>query len=71
LHNIKAKTGREKALKEMLRILKSGQKFAIVDIQHGKAYADYLETAGATVMIRSKPNYSYLPPIITIEGAKQ
>lgn len=69
IHNIKNKNSREKVLSELLRILKSGGKFAIADIHHAKEYAAFLKAAGA-IVICSKPNYSYLPPIITIEGSK-
>ncbi len=69
LHNIKDKRGRQQALLEGLRVLKSGGKFVIVDIQHAKEYAEFLKAQGVSVEC-SKLNYSYCPPLITIEGRK-
>lgn len=69
LHNIKDKQQREKALVEMLRVLKSGGKFAIVDIQYSKEYRDFLLNKEMHVKC-SKPNYAYCPPLIIIEGKK-
>lgn len=69
LHNIKDKQGREKALTEMLRVLKPGGRFSIADIQYGKEYASFLSTLGISVKC-SEPNYAYCPPIIIIEGNK-
>lgn len=69
LHNIQAKEEREQALREGLRVLKPGGKFAIVDIQCAKEYATFLRAQGISVEC-SKPNYSYCPPLTTIEGKK-
>lgn len=70
LHNIKDKKEREKALREMLRVLKPGGKFAIADIQHVKEYAEVL-SAQDIQLAYSKSNYSYCPPIRVIEGRKK
>lgn len=70
LHNIKDKGQREKALLEMLRVLKPGGKFAIADIQRGKEYTSFLSTQNAHVKC-SKPTYAYCPPISIIEGRKR
>ena len=69
LHNIEEKKGREKALLEMLRTLKSGGKFIIADIQRAKEYTEFLIAQGITVRC-SKPNYSYCPPLTILEGRK-
>ncbi len=69
LHNIQGKEEREKSLLEMLRVLKPGGKFAIADIQHAKAYAEFLISQNANVEY-SKTNYSYCPPLKIIEGRK-
>lgn len=69
LHNIKDKGQREKALLEMLRVLKPGGKFAIADIQCSKEYTSFLSTRSAHVKC-SKPSYAYCPPISIIEGEK-
>lgn len=67
LHNIRDKKGRENALLEVLRVLKPGGKFVIADIQRAKEYTEFLMAQGIHVK-HSKPNYSYCPPITTIEG---
>ncbi len=67
LHNIKDKNEREKALQEMLRILKVGGKFAIADIQYGKQYQEFLTTKGARIEY-TKKCYSYCPPITILIG---
>ena len=69
LHNIGDKKGRERALLEMLRVLKPGGKFAIAAIQRAKEYIEFLMTQGITVEY-SKPDYSYCPPITIVEGKK-
>ena len=69
LHNIKEKPQREKALAEMLRVLKSGGRFAVADIQRGKEYVDFLSAKGIRVKC-SKPNYAYCPPLYIVEGEK-
>lgn len=69
LHNIRDKAGREQALLEMLRVLKPGGRFAIADIQRSKEYREFLIAQGINVKY-SKPNYSYCPPITTVEGKK-
>ena len=51
LHNIKDKQQREKALLEMLRVLKPGGKFAIADIRFGKEYAKLSLCSGCTYSV--------------------
>lgn len=70
LHNIKDKQQREKALLEMLRVLKPEGRFAIADIQHGRDYATFLSSKGLRIEC-SRPNYAYCPPITIIEGCKR
>jgi len=69
LHNIGDKEGRERALLEMLRVLKPGGKFAIADIQRTKEYLKFLTSQGINVEY-SKPSYLYCPPIRTLGGRK-
>lgn len=69
LHNIRDRKEREKALSEALRILKPGGKFVIADLYRVKEYAEFLIAQGLNVKY-SKPNYSYCPPIMIVEGAK-
>lgn len=69
LHNIGDKKEREKALVEMLRVLKPNGKLAIADIQYAKEYAEFFMLHGVNV-VYSKPSYSYFPPLVIIEGVK-
>jgi ubiquinone/menaquinone biosynthesis C-methylase UbiE len=69
LHNIADRKGREQAILEMLRVLKPEGKFVIADIQCAKEYAELLIAKGINVE-RSKPDYSYCPPITILKGRK-
>ncbi len=69
LHNIEDRAGREQALREMVRILKPGGKFAIADIRRAKEYQEFLSLQGIKVY-SSGPLYSYCPPITILEGCK-
>lgn len=52
IHNIPSAAERSKALAEILRVLRPGGRFTIVDIQHARSYATELERLGATVTRR-------------------
>lgn len=67
IHNIKDECGRGKALFEMLRVLKPGGKFFLLDIQYVKKYAEFLKDLDITC---SKANYVYCPPIQILKGKK-
>lgn len=70
LHNIPDKLGRQQALKEMLRVLKPGGNFTILDIYHSKEYTDFLVKQGDCIVKCSSPTYYYCPPITIINGIK-
>jgi arsenite methyltransferase len=67
IHNIPRQEDRERALKEMLRVLKPGGKFVISDIQHGKEYKDFLGSLGYKSL--SETYYSYIPPLRILSGS--
>lgn len=67
IHNIEAECGRDKALFEMLRVLKPGGRFFILDIQYIKKYAEFLKDLEISC---SKANYFYCPPIQILKGIK-
>jgi len=69
LHNIKEKKDREKALLEMLRVLKTDGKFIIADILQAQEYLKFLTQQGIYVEC-SRPTYSYCPPITIVKGKK-
>lgn len=62
LHNIKERPEREKALAEMLRVLKTGGKLAILDIFHTGQYAEYLGQHGATLDRQSGLSFLWCLP---------
>jgi len=70
VHNISKKEGREEALLELLRVLKPGGRFVIMDIQHVKEYEAFFQAQGLDVVC-SKPSYAYCPPMTTITGSKE
>lgn len=67
IHNIEDECGRDKALFEMLRVLKPGGQFFLLDIQYVKKYAEFLKDLDITC---SKANYFYCPPIQILKGKK-
>ncbi len=70
LHNLRDKEERRRALSEMLRVLKPGGKFAIMDIRYGKEYAGLLSAEEVEVKT-SRPSYAYCPPVLILEGVKR
>lgn len=70
IHNIPDGEGRERALSEMLRVLKPGGQFTLLDFRHVKQYAEFLCTQGAEICL-SKKIYSYCPPIQIVRGVKR
>ncbi len=52
IHNIYDAGGREAAVAEVVRVLKPGGWFGIMDIRHGRDYARYLAARGMTIARR-------------------
>jgi ubiquinone/menaquinone biosynthesis C-methylase UbiE len=69
LHNIYNREGRAKAIQEIVRVLKSPGRLAIVDIRSTAEYAEELHKAGLKEVRRSSPNYLFVIPshVITAE----
>ena len=55
LHNIYEAAGREKAVREIARVLKPGGRVVLVDMRHTAQYADVLRSAGAEGVTHSRP----------------
>jgi arsenite methyltransferase len=70
LHNINNWDGRDKALLEILRVLKRGGTFAIFDILYAGRYANILREAGAEVRVSSL-TWLWLMPGRCIWGVKK
>lgn len=73
LHNIDGQAGREKALSEIIRVLKPGGQLAIFDIRHTDEYIPMLYESGLQEVKRLKPDnrgYLFLPAYI-VRGQKQ
>lgn len=74
IHSIQGECGRDKALFEMLRVLKPGGKFFLLDIHYGQKYADFLKDLEISctkasffptiyILKGKKPKHSYIEPI--------
>jgi SAM-dependent methyltransferase len=70
IHNISDREGRAKALRELVRVLKSPGRLALVDIRHTAEYADELRKAGLQGVTRSSPNFLFVIPTRVVTADK-
>jgi SAM-dependent methyltransferase len=70
LHNIYQRPERDKALKEIVRVLKPGGRLAIMDFRHTDQYAEAFRAAGLSDVMVSRLNFRIFPPVRTVTAVK-
>ncbi|MCL6627039.1 MAG: class I SAM-dependent methyltransferase [Alicyclobacillus shizuokensis] len=70
IHNIRGSERRQRALREILRVLKPDGRFAILDFQHVREYAETLERLGACEVRIVGPHWLVFPPVRIVTGRK-
>jgi SAM-dependent methyltransferase len=70
VHNIPAARERRTALREILRVLRPGGRFAILDFQRTGEYASALRELGAADVRIIGPHYLMFPPVRIVMGRK-
>jgi ubiquinone/menaquinone biosynthesis C-methylase UbiE len=68
IHNISDKVNRDEALSEMLRVLKPGGKFIIMDISPAKSYFEFLNEKDNVIVQTPNTIHKYCPPVYVIKG---
>ncbi|MES2273770.1 MAG: class I SAM-dependent methyltransferase [Chlamydiota bacterium] len=71
IHNLPDSEDRTQALKETLRVLKPGGRFALLDLKNGPEYAAILRQNGGIAVKLSSPHYHYFPPVRIVKGKKE
>jgi arsenite methyltransferase len=70
IHNIHDKKEREKAINEVLRVIKLGGYFAILDIRRIDEYAQILRSIGVSEVKKIKGSFLFLHRVNTLFGKK-
>ena len=70
VHNIYEISGREKALREMVRVLKPGGRLFLQDFRHTAEYEKVLRTAGLSDVKRSGLQWNIFPPARIVSAVK-
>ena len=71
IHNIYDSAGREKAIREIARVLKPGGELAIADIRHTAEYSRTLRALGWRSVTRWFPNFLFVTPTRVLRATKQ
>ena len=70
LHNIYQRDGRERALREIVRVLKPGGRLLLMDIRHAHEYEEFLKQAGLAGVQLSAPNFLFVIPSHAVTARK-
>jgi SAM-dependent methyltransferase len=70
IHNIVDKDGRQKAIGEIGRVLRSGGKILLLDFQNVDEYADRLLSLGWNEVNVSRHSFWFFPPVRILTGTK-
>jgi ubiquinone/menaquinone biosynthesis C-methylase UbiE len=71
LHNIYDQAERQKAVREICRVLKPGGRVAVTDIRHASEYVREFLDAGLVNVRRSWPNFLFVTPTTTVFAQKK
>lgn len=70
LHQLAEREERERALREMIRVLKPGGRLLLVDIRHGREYAAFLRAQGMRSVQLGMPHFLFVVPTLSVSAQK-